>query len=130
MEEITLKELLKREQMKLKDMAKKTGLSISLLSRLQTGKISLTKKTKDIFRDLFNVQIVEINQLELMKEEIENLKLKNKSLNCELDTQKTINLADINRALIIKTVLSSPIKLFEDDNTEKVLKLISEISYN
>ncbi len=79
---MTMNEFLKSRGQILTDIAVETGLSVSMISKLKNGKIPITKKTREIFEEKYDVTLTEINESSILQEKIQKLEI-------ELDETKS-----------------------------------------
>lgn len=77
-----MNEFLKSRGQILTDIAVETGLSVSMISKLKNGKIPITKKTREIFEEKYDVTLTEINESSILQEKIQKLEI-------ELDETKS-----------------------------------------
>lgn len=82
MQKMTMNEFLKSRGQILTDIAVETGLSVSMISKLKNGKIPITKKTREIFEEKYDVTLTEINESSILQEKIQKLEI-------ELDETKS-----------------------------------------
>ena len=79
---MTMNEFLKSRGQILTNIAVETGLSVSMISKLKNGKIPITKKTREIFEEKYDVTLTEINESSILQEKIQKLEI-------ELDETKS-----------------------------------------
>ncbi len=77
-----MNEFLKSRGQILTNIAVETGLSVSMISKLKNGKIPITKKTREIFEEKYDVTLTEINESSILQEKIQKLEI-------ELDETKS-----------------------------------------
>lgn len=82
MQKMTMNEFLKSRGQILTNIAVETGLSVSMISKLKNGKIPITKKTREIFEEKYDVTLTEINESSILQEKIQKLEI-------ELDETKS-----------------------------------------
>lgn len=139
--EITIEELLKRKGITLSTLAGEMGCSISLLSRIKNGVITITPETQEMFQKVYPNYILinsSIKWKELyLKEQMENQRLNNFiSEQKEVITNLTKATSFINKVSEeplkeVKKVIKK-IKIFYDSNKEdlkEIEKFINTYGY-
>lgn len=84
MEKMTFKEFYEKMNLSDKELALNLDLSISLINSMRHEKFKVSEKTKEIIKEKYNVEIIEVKKEFLLKDELKNEKEKIKELNCEI----------------------------------------------
>ena len=131
MEQLTFQEFLIKTNKKPNDIKEETGLSLSMISRLKKGEIKLTSKTISIFKNIYNIELLESNQEDEKNKEIERLKEEIKKKNEEITIlnqkiERKDNYIEIERRKkeIVSLFENLNIHQFSEDFCEKVKKLV------
>lgn len=128
--EITTKNLVKSLGKTLASISLEVGLSISMLSKMQNGKIKLTENTKEKFRKVYGVELIETNAYTILQDESnEEVKLLEKKIldnsieNAKLESDNAM----LKMRLEISSIAHLPNDFFIDSNVRRaVTVLLSE----
>lgn len=131
MQNITFKdlyELYKKERhYNLLDFASDTKLSISILSKLKTGATKITNKTRKIFKEIYGVNLIEINKTQILNDELSLAKDKIEALKSNVKIVEDANLCYYNKNIVLSKIISLPYDFFSEKKTSKLLYVLEKM---
>lgn len=133
MESMTFLEFLNKTNKKPNQIKEETGLSLAMISRLKKGDLKITSNTKKIFKSVYDVELLDVNQDNKKDEYIKEIEANNnvleekvKGLSTELFKRQKNDESLERRDRLIESFIYLPLSVFDKETCDNINKIIKK----